>query len=265
MTEPGAFESLIKRLPPDVGYLSRVVQGLLVHSEWLAAYGLDPRAYHSISRATLPVSERLAALLNKGRALDEAHVPAARAVGTCRDFALILCCFLRTLGRPARLRCGFASYFGDKWEDHWICQYWDSRTNQWLLADAQLDEVTRAACEVTFNPLDLQPEEFLTAGEAWRRCRAGTDSPDRFGNGTTKGLWFMAVDVVRDWYVVNNHETSAWDRWREATPGQRLVPVAELPALDAFARDPEQPISDLVPPWLTGATEATAYSSLGTG
>ncbi|HTI80773.1 MAG TPA: transglutaminase domain-containing protein, partial [Acetobacteraceae bacterium] len=166
MTEPGAFEPLIKRLPADVAYLSRIVQGLLVHSEWLAAYALDPRAWSSISRATLPISQRLAALLDDGRALDEARAPAARAVGTCRDFALMLCSFLRTLGRPARVRCGFASYFGDGWADHWACQYQDSRSGTWLFADAQLDEVTRKACDITFNPSDLPPGKFLTAGEA---------------------------------------------------------------------------------------------------
>lgn len=265
MTEPGAFEPLIRRLPEDVGHLSRVVQGLLVHSEWLAAYGLDPHAYRAISRATLPVTERLAALLDDGRALDEAAAPASRAVGTCRDFALLLCCFLRTHGTPARVRCGFASYFGDAWEDHWVCQYWNGPNARWLLADAQLDEVTRAACNITFDPLDLPPGAFLTAGEAWRRCRAGQDNPDRFGNGATKGLWFMAIDVVRDWHVVNHRETSAWDRWREASPEQRLVPAAEMPMLDRLARDPEQPLSDLMPPWLTGAAEAAAYSSSGAG
>jgi hypothetical protein len=257
MTELGAFEPLIKRLASDdVGGLSRVVQGLLVHSEWLAAYGLDPSAFRSVSRATLPVSERLARLLDAdGRSLDEARTPAARAVGTCRDIALMLCSFLRALGTPARVRCGFASYFGDGWEDHWVCEYWDGERKTWVLVDAQLDEVTRAACNVRFNPSELPSGVFLTAGEAWLRCRAGADNPDRFGNGDTKGLWFMMVDVVRDWYVVNDRETSVWDRWREASPEQRNVPADELPALDRLARDPELAICDLMPSWSRNARE----------
>lgn len=289
MTEPGAFEPLIKRLPDDVGHLASVVQGLLVHSEWLAAYGLDARSYTAISRATLPVSERLAALLNADtRAPGEALAPAQRAIGTCRDFALMLCSFLRTQGRPARVRCGFASYLSpnvmpgegptptsflpssaahptggsERWEDHWICEYWDNPNKHWLRADAQLDEVTRSACKVTFNTSDLPSGTFLTAGEAWRRCGAGQGSPDHFGNGTTNGLWFMAVDVIRDWHVVNNRETSPWDRWREASLEQRIVPRAQMPTLDDLARDPEQPISDLAPPWLICAA---AYSRSGAG
>ena len=301
MTAPGAFEPLIKRQPADVSHLSSVVQGLLVHSEWLAAYRLDPCAYHSVSRATLPVSERLAALLADGRALDESRTPAARAVGTCRDFALLLCSFLRTLGRPARVRCGFASYFtsqvaphvtlqvaarvmpnvmpgegpasttfrptnvrNDRWEDHWICEYWDKGQQKWHLVDAQLDEVTRAACNVVFDPLDLPPGVFLTAGEAWLRCRNGEADPDSFGNATTKGLWFISVNVMRDAYVMNNRETSVWDRWREASPEHRVVLAHELPALDNLARNPAQPISGGGPPWLTSRAGA-AYSRSGAG
>jgi hypothetical protein len=38
---------------------------------------------------------------------------------------------------------------------------------------------------------------FLTAGEAWLRCRAGEESADRFGHGDVKGLWFMKVNVCQ--------------------------------------------------------------------
>jgi hypothetical protein len=227
-----------------------------MHSEWLAAYELDPSTYRSASRATLPISERLAVVLDDGHALDKARAPAQRAIGTCRDFALMLCSFLRTLGTPARVRCGFASYFVGGWEDHWICEYWDSNDENWHLADAQLDEVIRTACKVSFNPLDLPPGVFLTAGEAWLRCRSDRDNPGRFGNGGTNGPWFMMVDVVRDWSAVNDRVTSAWDRWREASPEQRVVPADELPRVDDLAHNPEQAISDRMPPWLARAAEA---------
>ena len=47
----------------------------------------------------------------------------------------------------------------------------------------------------------------------------------RFGHGQTKGLWFMKVDLIRDFYALNNRETSAWDRWRDAPPnfGQSIL------------------------------------------
>jgi hypothetical protein len=250
MTEPGALAVDFEDLPSDIASLNRVAQGLLVHSEWLSAYDVDPTEFPPISRATLPVSERLGALLKSDvRALKEARAPSCRSVGTCRDFALTLCSFLRATGTPARLRCGFASYFVDGWEDHWICEYWDGKKSEWRLSDPQLDEITRAGCTVSFGPADVPREVFMTAGEAWLRCRAGKESADRFGHGDVKGLWFMRVNVVRDAYAVNDHETSAWDR-RDAPSALRNVAPEELAQLDHFSLHPESPLGDIAPSWL---------------
>ena len=92
--------------------------------------------------------------------------------------------------------------------------------------------MTKAACKVKFDTSDVPRDLFLTAGKAWRRCRAGQGDPDKFGHEDTKGLWFMKVNVVRDSYALNNQETSAWDTWREASPELRTVPANELPKLD---------------------------------
>ncbi len=253
MTDPGMLAEEFKDLPPDVASLSRIAQGLLVHSEWLSAYGLDPTAFHSISRITLPVSERLGALVKSdGCRLTETRSPGHRSAGTCRDFALTLCSFLRATGTPARLRCGFAAYFVDGWEDHWICEYWDGQKQEWRLSDPQLDEVTRDICTVKFDPSDMPRDVFLTAGEAWLRCRAGKERADRFGHGEVTGLWFMKVNVVRDAYSVNDCATSAWDRWREAAPELRKVAPEELSLSDDLALHPERPLGDIRPSWLCG-------------
>ncbi len=252
MTEPAALASLFIRLPSDVAGLNRVVQGLLVHCELLAKYGDDPSAFGPVSRTTLPVKQRLEALLDRdGRELNEVRMPTQREVGTCRDFALMVCAFLRATGTPARLRCGFASYFGEAWEDHWVCEYWNSRERRWCLTDAQIDEVQKATFQVSFETSDVPRDAFLTAGEAWRRCRAGADKPERFGQGGTRGPWFMKVNVVRDALAVNNRETSAWDRWREAPPELRKVSDNEVTALDSISRNPEE-VVELAPPWLVG-------------
>ena len=154
MTEPGALAAEFETLPSDVASLNRIAQGLLVHSEWLSAYGLDARTFGPVSRATLPVSERLGGLLKLDRlSLRAARAPANRSAGTCRDFALTLSSFLRAKGAPARLRCGFAGYLTDGWEDHWVCEYWDGQKEEWRLSDPQLDEITRARCAVNFDPV----------------------------------------------------------------------------------------------------------------
>jgi transglutaminase superfamily protein len=259
MTQPAGLEPLFKNLPADVTVLNRVVQGLLVHCAWLESYGTDLSAFGPISRTTLPVSERLTAMVERdGLSLDEARAPTQRAVGTCRDFALTLCALLRTIGTPARLRCGFASYFGDGWEDHWVCEYWNSQRGRWCLSDPQIDQVMHAACGITFNTADIPCDVFLTAGEAWLQCRAGKSNPNQFGHEDTKGLWFMKVNVVRDSHAVNNRETSAWDRWREAPVELRTVLTDELPELDRLARNPEEPAAEFIPPWLAIKHSSTA-------
>jgi hypothetical protein len=254
MTDPFALDAEIGRLPHDVASLNRITQGLLLHSDWLENYGVDPRTLGVISRKTLSVSERLGALIARdGLHLDIARAPERRQVGTCRDYALTLCSFLRTTGTPARLRCGFASYLAEGWEDHWVCEYWDNQKQAWLLSDAQLDDVIRSACGVTFDPCDLPGEVFVSAGDAWLSCRMGDSDPNEFGHGDAKGIWFIKVNVIRDSHALNNQETSEWDRWREAAASWRCVATEESTSLDRLARAPEESPGDQPPPWLADA------------
>jgi hypothetical protein len=125
MTDPAAP---LAGLPVDAAALNRVVQGLFVHVAWLKHYDVYVSAFGAVSRTTLPVRERLASLIGRdGHDLMRKRQVTRREVGTCRDFALMTCAFLRAKGTPARLRCGFASYLGEGWEDHWVCEYWDGR------------------------------------------------------------------------------------------------------------------------------------------
>lgn len=248
MTEPGELALEVEKLPSDVASLGRITQGLLVHCDWLSAYGLSADDFPSVSRSTLPVSERLGALKNAdGLPLSQSRLPERRAIGTCRDFALTLCSFLRTIGAPARPRCGFASYFTEDWEDHWVCEHWDQNEERWRVSDPQLDDCIRADCKIEFDPWDVPRDAFIPAGVAWLRCRGHGDDPRRFGHGDTRGLWFIKVNVVRDSYALDGRETSLWDNWRKATADQRQVHPAEMTWLDALARNPEDPPGNLIP------------------
>lgn len=248
MSDPGRQDAA--DMPADIGALNTVVQGIIIHTEWLAAYGLSASDFTLISRNTLPVADRLALVLKgDARPLTTRRPPAQRSVGTCRDFALVLCGLLRSKGISARLRCGFAAYFRDGWEDHWVCEYWDGETQSWRLSDPQLDDVLKDKCNIAFDPTDIPRHMFLTAGRAWAACRTGERNPDLFGHGETRGLWFMKVNVVRDHYAVNNRETSDWDRWRDAPQSKRIVTAEDGSVLDAIAARPEQPIVGIAPGW----------------
>ena len=217
MSDTADHAAIVADLPPKVGVLNNIIQGVLIHTDWLSAYGIDEARLDPVSRTTLPVAKRVEQIFkNDVRALDVKRSPARRSVGTCRDFALLLCSFLRGKGLRSRLRCGFAACLGDRWEDHWVCEYWDRQAQGWRLSDPQIDEVLKAKLRITFDPTDVPRRSFMTAGQVWMDCPAGKSDPDRFGHGETTGLWFVKVNVSCDHYVLNNRETSTWGAWRAA-------------------------------------------------
>lgn len=251
MSDPAKHAGSVAALPSGVSALNRVVQGLLIHSDWLGAYGVDERQRRANSRKTLPVADRLADILEDDpRPLHLPRLPRRRSAGTCRDFSLMICSFLRAKGVPSRIRCGFASYFGDGWEDHWVCEFWDGAAQAWRLSDAQIDEVMGGRLRIEFDPANVPRQSFLAAGEAWMECRAGRSDPRRFGHGEAKGLWFLKVNVVRDHYALNGRETSAWDEWRTAPPASRLVKDRDIELLDCLAAKPEIALTEAGPDWL---------------
>lgn len=250
MSAPGAGPLTFDELPVDVTSLCRIVQGVLIHSDWLTAYGVGEAQFRTVSRETLPLARRLRQIAElDGSALAESRAPDRRAVGTCRDYALMLCGMLRQQGVPARVRCGFAAYFRRPWEDHWVCEYW--RDGRWRFADAQLDGIIAPRLGIGFDPANLPDGMFMAAGEAWRRCRSGEFDPMSFGHGEqAAGLWFVRVNVMRDHQSVNGRETSDWDTWRQATAAHHSLSEAECAAADELSAYPEKAAAERSPPWL---------------
>ncbi len=252
MSDPARQAFMLENLPADVGELCRIVQGVLIHLEWIGAYGLSAEDLARPSRETLSLSDRLRGLADADpQPLTVPRPPKARSPGTCRDFALMLCGLLRHQGVPARVRCGFAAYFREaQWEDHWICEYWLQGERRWRQVDAQLDGVLTQHLGIGFDPTDLPPDMFLSAGDAWLRCRAGQDDAAVYGHGTARGMWFIRVNVMRDHLVLNGSEVSAWDSWRNASAGHQLLDEDEQRVTDAIATQPTQAASTIAPPWM---------------
>ena len=255
MSDPGDHASAVADLRADIDGLNRVIQGVLVHSAWLAEYGLDEKLLHIGSRQTLPVAQRLTDIFARDpRPLHMPRSPARKAIGTCRDFALMLCSMLRSKGVPSRVRCGFAAYFHTGWEDHWVCEYWDRSARAWRLSDPQLDSKHREKCRIGFDPADVPRQAFVTADTAWLNYRAGRSDPSRFGHGQTTGAWFLKVNLIRDHYVINNRETSPWDAWRAAPSSVRVVEDHELAVLDDLAACPDRVLAKIGPDWIAAAS-----------
>ena len=126
----------------------------------------------------------------------------------------MLTAMLRTQGVSARARCGFGTYFTPgHWEDHWVCEYWHSGEQRWVMVDAQLDALQREALGITFDPLDMPPGAFVLAGEAWQMCRRGDADPHKFGIFEWNGWDFIRGNVFREVLSLNNIEVLPWDNW----------------------------------------------------
>jgi hypothetical protein len=256
-TDPGAFASLYHGLPTSPVELRDIVSRLIIHVAWAGRYGVPPDV--PLPRETLPAAERLKLIGSLTNDRGE-----RRSFGTCRDYAIVLTGMLRHRSIPARIRCGFATYFTTgPFEDHWICEYWSATEHRWVRADAQLDQVHREHLAIRFDAADLPSGVFLSAGQAWQWTRNGRADDTSFGQGNARGLWFLRVNVYRDLLALTNRYTSAWDTWRNASDDCKMLDASALAAVDlvaAMITDFETGASDLaslaeiaaehaLPPW----------------
>jgi len=216
LTSPGKHASAIEALPDDIDPLLEAVRGLFVHVDSLAIYGLEEIEFSRQPRTTLSVSERLDRIFEKSdESLATVRSIDIRELGTCRDYALMTCAILRQKLIPARVRCGFARYFTPgRYEDHWICEYWQTAEQRWARADAQLDSAHCRHLGIVFKTSDLPEGEFFTAKEAWEVVRRDILPAGLFGHGKAIGEWFIWVNLARDFLSLKGYETSPWDTWR---------------------------------------------------
>jgi Transglutaminase-like superfamily len=246
-TDPGRHAARLAALPTAVPSLVRIIQGLgiydVVATEFYGCRLSAARQREIHLRGVAQRLDRIVALdrrpLSAGRSANK------RVVGRCHQFTLLLVAMLRSKGVPARARCGFGAYFNPpKFEDHWVCEYWDHEAHRWLLVDAQLDDIWRDRLHISFDPLDVPRDQFLTAAVAWHRCRRREVDPAAFGVSFVDlyGLWFVAGSLIRDAAALNKVEMLPWDVWgAQPAPGSSLDTdqVAWFDELAASTAEPD--------------------------
>ncbi len=213
MTNPEKHASLMTGLPEDLASLCSIIQNNLIHIFWAERMGVNLTEARQATLQIRPVSEKLANIAQtNNQPLSTPRTVDQRQVGNCRDFTLLLVSLLRYKGIPARARCGFGTYFDpDQNVDHWVGEYWNPSKKRWIMVDSQLDPFQTETLKIKFDPLDVPPDKFLTAGKAWKMCRTGQADPDKFGIFDMHGLRFVWGDVVRDFLALNKIEILPWD------------------------------------------------------
>ena len=226
----------LRDLPRDSAGAAETVRGVLVHRDWAPLLGLkfdDTRIEDQQLRPMREVVTRIVEL-HDAPLTSERKFP-DKMVGVCRHFATLHVALLRNAGIPARARVGFARYFEDGWGDHWITECWDG--SRWVKTDAQIGSVAAKLLQLEFDPADQPDGEFLTGAEAWLRCRAGKEDPNRFGIFDLRGLFFITTSIAQDLAALNKIELLPWDGWgvtQAYGPGWEPT-AAELAHLDALA------------------------------
>jgi hypothetical protein len=233
-SDPGELAHHYAGLPRDPARLARVARDLLIHRGEGDLFGhTHPEDRLHDDAETRYIDDIVRIVVARDDApLTERRAPGDRFVGTCRDFALLHCSFLRHHGVPARIRSGFADYFrSDGFHfDHVVTEYRDDRRGTWLLADPQLaDPALHHAWDVDFDPMDVPRDRFLVAGEAWQAIREGGADQRTFGlhppeEGPFWGERFVAGNIRLDLAALNKVETLLWDVWGEdeGEPGEPL-------------------------------------------
>lgn len=285
ISDPRSLRSLFDGLPRDLLALCRTVRGLVLHPATAHLYGVEVERSRLAEQDTRDVASILARIRQLDPApLTVARPPERRFVGCCRDFSVMLCAMLRHQGVPARARAGCARYFAPGFNvDHWICEIWRpagstvTHTGRWVMVDAQLDEAHCQHYGIAFDPHDLPPEQFLAAGDTWRRCRSGEAAPETFGvtpGSPVRGWRYLQSQLVRDVAALNRMELLCWDLWgladaREAATGADLAlldRLAELtlagrPGLDKLRSLYEGDARLRVPPVITSLESASGWQT----
>ncbi len=219
MTAPGPHAAEFNKLPKDLAKLCEVIQGVVIHRDIAPfLYNLNLSKEQRDEANIRPLAQMLTRIhALDPRPLNSARTPDLRLKGICWHFSEMLAGMLQTQGIPARARCGFGAYFNDgKFEDHWVCEYWNAAEERWILADAQLDAVQKKQFKPDFDTLDVPRDQFVIAGDAWQMCRSGRADPKNFGLSMIPelhGMWFIAGNVVRDLASLNRAPMLPWDVW----------------------------------------------------
>lgn len=197
-------------LPEDPVALCRAAQGLVMLPHLAAGFGIsDERQVERSIRSTSDVLHRVLQL--DAVPLDQEREPDRRVVGTCRQFALLSCAFLRYRSIPARVRCGFAGYFvAGKHLDHWVTEYLDDQ-GRWIRIDSEI-----LGFSFVDHTEDLAVGEFLTGGEAWRYLSESGAEPSDFGVQGAPHAWGIGEvrgNAIRDLAALNKVEMLPWDEW----------------------------------------------------
>jgi hypothetical protein len=237
ISDPGGYTPHLDALPADIPGIIQVIQGVMLHMHWASRYGITLNRVRQEEANLRTIRDRLAKILALQEVpLTEPRPLTKKTVGTCRDFALLLTAILRHQGIPTRARAGFGTYFTpDRYEDHWVCEYWHPEQARWVMVDPQIDALQCEALSIDFDPLHMPEGKFVTGGQAWRLCQSKAADPQHFGIFDFHGLDFIKGNVIRDFLALNKIEILPWDDFKLIDKSLVKMDAPEKALIDRLA------------------------------
>lgn len=210
-TNFGSYQEYFKNLPDDIDELIHLIRSNIIHRvELVEAYQENENKeelkenfpwyrYRCEDDILLTAPAMMAELFrqdDRGLVLDREIRD--KIVVTCRYMSVLCASILKAKGYICRVRSGFAPYFYEGVAcDHWICQYYDSRTSRWVDVDTDgcyHDDANR---------------KMIFAGEAWLSVRNGKRDVMDFVHGSdVTGMAMLARAVFLDFHSLMNDEIS---------------------------------------------------------
>ena len=255
-TNPGPYEqSLVRDLPDDVSAIGKLVRRQIIHRVTLLNGNTGSNAdlrYGDMTKVPwwrqaeddiLPTAAAMLAELYRrdNRGLTPERWEVNKLIVTCRFVAILMASILKSKGKPARVRSGFAPYAAPKPGmscDHWITQYWEDSQQRWITIDVD-------CCfeDLNFDPFDMPTEVFDWSANAWLAARTGDVDPDRFWNaGGFSGLMPISWELYYDLHCLMNNEIIYLHCPSHVRIGKfEELSAAELDKIDRLARLMQEP------------------------
>jgi excinuclease ABC subunit A len=219
-TDPAIYAEKLDQLPDTIPELVKVVQGLIIHRLDGQIFGINIPQDRLNEMEIRKVSSMLEVIFK----LDDSPITQPRSVekkliSGCRDFAVLLCAFLRHKGIPARPRVGFAHYVFGGTHDHILAEYWNEAEQRWVLVDSRIGPEYKMKVPrlKDMNLYDVKKPDFDFASDIWLTCRQGLSDPNKFGCGTVsktiKGFRHIQDRMIHELAMLNKMEMLPWDLW----------------------------------------------------
>jgi excinuclease ABC subunit A len=244
MTSAGEMRGLLEGLPGSIPDLVRIVQSLLLPASEAQLYHVQLSRRQRSDLQIRTAGDMLKKIRSlDGKPLNEPRPPSKRLTGSSRDHAVLLCSFLREKGIPARVRVGFARYVSlenmHAGHHHVEVQAYpkDDGREWWQVVDPQVDQAQQEKYGIRFNTLDIAPQHFYTAGQAWLACRQGKEKSGEFGLNRKKRGWnFLRSSLLKDLAALNKVEMQPRDDWFEiGVKNEEALTPDERQLLDKIA------------------------------